>query len=494
MQTLHIQNSIGLTGLVDGVFNTPGAFGQQTIAQPWTFAEGVQYTPMTLNRVALSYGYMGYGLVQTLIDIPVEDAFRGGVDIKCDELDEDDLAILYRFMNENGDWEAIQEALKWARLFGGSGLVIETEDENTREELKPESLTPESVLRFIAADRWELILTGTTILEISRVGFNHGSNAERANEVPYLYYTMPLNRSRVIRICGKKAPSYIRTRLQGWGMSELERCMRDITSFIKFQNVIFELIDEAKIDIFKIQEFNSALASAEGTALVQKRIALNSLLKNYKNATVMDAQDDFVQKQLAWSGLADIYSELRQNLSAAIGIPEAKLFGQSSSGFSSGQDTIENYNAIVESGVRATSKPVIKQVVDLRCQQLFGFVPDYEIGFKPLRVLSEPEEELMKTSKQNRTLALGDRGLYTGKEVLDALDKDGLINIESEVQQGLREVVQEVGNEETQANDEKRKENSLKIFTMLQDKAAKQREAFVHKDRFILSKLKRNAA
>jgi uncharacterized protein len=277
-------------------------------------------------------------------------------------------------------------------------------------------------------------------------------------------------------------------------MSELERCIRDINSFIKFQNVIFELIDEAKIDIFKIQEFNSSLASAVGVELVRKRIALNSILKNYKNATVMDANDDFVQKQLAWSGLADIYAELRQNLSAALGIPEAKLFGQSSSGFSSGQDTIENYNALVESGVRATSQPVIREVIKLRCQQLFGFMPEFDIVFKPLRVLSEPEEELMKTSKANRALALFDRQLYTGQEVLESLDKDDLINIDSEVQQGLREVVQAVAGEEQEANEEQRKENSLKIFTMLQDKASKQREAFVNKDRKILSKLKRNAA
>jgi phage-related protein (TIGR01555 family) len=492
MSIMHITNSVGMTGLLDGVFNEPGMYNPQTISQPWTFANGVQYTPFTLNRIALSYGYMGYGLVQTLIDMPVEDAFRGGVQIKTDELDEEDLTLLYRFMSENGDFEAIQETLKWARLFGGAGLLIETEDPNTRTPLKPEKLKPDSVLRFIAADRWELVLTGTSILNLTNAGFGLGD--VRKNEVPYMYYTQPLHESRVIKVNGKKAPSYIRLRLQGWGMSELERCIRDINSFIKFQNVIFELIDEAKIDIFKIQEFNSSLASAEGVELVRKRIALNSILKNYKNATVMDANDDFVQKQLAWSGLADIYAELRQNLSAALGIPEAKLFGQSSSGFSSGQDTIENYNALVESGVRSTSQPVIREVVKLRCQQLFGFQPEFDIAFKPLRVLSEPEEELMKTSKQNRALSLFDRQLYTGQEVLESLDKDNLINIESEVQQGLREVVQAVANEEQEANDEQRKENSLKIFTMLQDKAGKQREAFVNKDRKILSKLKRNAA
>lgn len=488
----HIENSVGMTGLITDVFNTPGMYGDQTIAQPFTFAQGVSYMPFTLNRVALSYGYMGYGLVQTLIDLPVEDGFRGGVEVKTNELDEENLTELYRFMEENGDWEAVKEALKWARLYGGAALLIEDGEQNTKKPLNLNRLKPDSPLRFVAADRWELILTGNSILDVSHAGF--GPLDPQTNQVPYLYYMLPIHESRVIKIVGKKAPSFIRVRLQGWGMSELERCIRDINSFVKYQNVIFELIDEAKIDIFKITNFNSALASAEGVNLVRQRIALNSLLKNYKNATVMDKEDDFDQKQMTWSGLADIYAELRQNLSAALGIPEAKLFGQSSSGFSSGQDTIENYNAMVESGVRMTARPLVREVVSLRCQQLFGFVPEFDISFKPLRVLSEPEEELMKTSQQNRALALFDRQLYTGQEVMESLDKDSLLNVESEVQQGLREIVQAMDAENTEASDEQRKENSLKIFTMLQDKAGKQREAFVNKDRKILSKLKRNAA
>jgi len=480
----NIKNSMGLSGLVDGVFG--GSAQSEEISAPYTFANGIQYSPLTLNRIALSYGYMGYGLVQTLIDIPVEDAFRGGIEIESDELDADDIKELYRFRNENNDDDAITEALKWARLYGGAALLIETEDKDTRQELKEKGLKPDSVLRFIPADRWELTLSGSSVLDISRAGFHH--NTEQQNKVPYLYYTAGLHESRVMRVMGKKAPSYIRLRLQGWGMSELERCMRDINSFVKFQNVIFELIDEAKIDIFKIAQFNSALASAEGTALVQKRIALNSLLKNYKNATVMDAEDDFQQKQLAWSGLADIYQELRQNLSAAIGIPEAKLFGQSSSGFSSGQDTIENYNALVESGVRKTAIPVIRRTIDLRCQQLFGFVPEYEIKFKPLRVLSEPEEEAVLTSKQNRALTLFDRRLFTAKELLESLDKDKLLNIQTEVQQGLREVAEVMPDGSTEGGEGK--ENA--IAALLGKRANAEREAFASKDRQILAKLQRN--
>lgn len=487
-----MQKQNDLTGLVEGVFNQPGMYGHsETIAMPYTFAMGVQYTPVSLDRIALTYGYAGYGLVQTLIDIPVEDALRGGIEIETDELDAEELKLLHRFRDENEDDEAIKETMKWCRLYGGGGMLTEVADEDPRTPFDPKKLTPDSALRFIAADRWELCLTGSTLLNINQPGYSILHNQQPVSDVPYLYYTIPVHRTRVMKVLGKKAPSFLRLRLQGWGMSELERCLRDINSFVKFQNVIFELIDEKKLDIFKIQQFNQMLASAEGTALIQKRIQLNSVLKNYKNATAMDTEDDFIQKELAMSGIADIYQELRQNLSAALGIPEAKLFGQSSSGFSSGQDTIENYNAMVESGVRVTVKPLIKLSVDLRCQQLFGFVPAYQIKLKPLRVLSEPEEETVLTSRQNRALTLYDRQLFTPQELMESLDKDKLLNVCTEVQQGLREVAQADLSGEGQ-QDENGKQNALN--ELLKNKAIAQRERYMMQDKKILAKLQRNAA
>lgn len=484
---MSVQN---IGGLLDGVFGLGGPFGQTpTIASQLPIGNGVQYNPLTLNRILLSYAYMGYGLVQTVIDMPVEDGFRGGVDIETDELDEEEHQTLARYMEENGDWESVKETLKWKRLFGGAGLIIEDGEENTRQPFDPSKLTPDSILRFVPADRWELTMTGSELLQMSSVGNRIQQND--ANEVPYLYYTQALNRTRVIKVNGKKAPSYIRLRLQGWGMSRLESCLREINSFVKFQNVIFELLDEKKIDIFKIKNFNNALTSAVGINAIQKRIALNIALKNYKNATAMDTDDDFEQKELTMAGIADIYAEMRQNLAASLQMPEAKLFGQSSSGFSSGEDVIENYNAQVESDVRQSSKPLVHSIIDLRCQQLFGFIPEYEIKFKPLRVLNEVEQEAVNTSKQNRSMQLFTSRLYTPKEVMDSLDKDKLVNVLTEIQQGLRDDDEIVAPIETEDDTiSQGKENA--IGEILAKRAEKEREIFASRDHKIMKWLRRN--
>ena len=442
-----------VNSLADLVSNVTGAnpYDTQTIAQPYTLAQGNSYVPLTLNRILLSYSYMTQGLVQTLVNQPVNDAFRGGFDIKSTELSEEEITQLQnairkprrrvkagkkdkfnRKINPNAavnlghsDVRVAMDVLNWSRLYGGAGLIINT-DQNFSSELDIEAIGPDSPLEFLAADRWELILSQMNIFDVK-------------NPTPFNYYGLPLHVSRVVKVLGIEAPSYIRLRLQGWGMSEIERCIRAINSFVKFENLVFELLDEAKIDVFQIMGFNDSLLTDEGTANTQRRVDLANRMKNFQNALVMDKEDAYQQKQLSWSGLAEMWNEIRLNLSSDLKIPMNKLFGQSATGFGGGQDAIENYNSVVE-GVRSNAEPVVTEIVDLRCQQLFGFVPEYTISWKPLKLLDGEQEENVKTQKQNRAMELFQQRLVTGREVSTILRKENLLDIETEVGSGLRDV------------------------------------------------------
>lgn len=437
-----------LESLVDGLAPVGGPYQSQTIAQPYTLSLANAYTPLTLNRILLSYSFMTQGLVQTVIKQPVDDAFRGGFKVKTDELDEDELKQLHCALKKprrverskkfkrnispnacvnlgHSDIRVIKDVMNWSRLYGGAGLIVNT-DQDFRQPLDIEKIRKDSPLEFIAADRWELILTQTNIYD-------------DRNPTPFNYYGLPLNSTRVVKVLGVEAPSYIRLRLQGWGMSEIERCIRAINSFVKFEALIFELIDEAKIDVFKMFGFNDALLTDDGTANTQRRVALANRMKNFQNALVMDMEDEYQQKQITWSGLAELWNQLRLNLSSALKIPMNKLFGESATGFGGGEDALENYNSIVEQ-IRVDAEPVCIEVVDLRCQQMFGFVPDYTIEWMPLKVLDGEQEEKVKTSQQKRAVELFQQRLVTGREVSSILRSENLLNMETEVSQGLRDV------------------------------------------------------
>jgi phage-related protein (TIGR01555 family) len=250
----------------------------------------------------------------------------------------------------------------------------------------------------------------------------------------FTYYGATIDPSRVKTVTGIAMPPPLRQQLTGWGISELESCLREINAFLKLEGMIFELIDEAKVDVYKIEGLNEALMSAKGTEMIMARIGMSNRLKNYQNAIVMDMGDEYTQKQLGtvYNGLSQIYEQIRMNLAAAVRFPLDKLFGQSATGLNAcGEVTIEMYNAIVEI-VRQKAEPLLKWIIDLRCRALFGFEVDFEIEWPTLRVLSGTEAETVATSKQARAVALYNLGLMTPENLEKKLKMDGLISVELE--------------------------------------------------------------
>lgn len=426
----------------------------QTLSMPWTLASANAYTPLTLNRVTLSYAYMTFGLIQRLINRPVKDALKDGFTVKTSELDKDDLNALVHELKRNrkrdrgkalqrptqnmswqaandfgnSDLGAVAKTTAWARLYGGAGLVINTA-QDFRQPLDVTKVTKDMPLEFIDADRWELIMSQTNIWEDK-------------NPTPFNYYGLPLHKTRVVKVLGTEAPAFIRIRLQGWGMSALECCVRSLQAQIKFEELVFELLDEAKIDVYKILGFTTSLMSADGLERAKERILQGNRLKNYHNAVVMDKEDDYEQKQLGqiFGGLSTLWEQLRFNICADTGFPMEVLFGVPSTGFSGGEGSIKSYNRLIEATRTDEIEPPLCEVIDLRCMQMFGFIPDYTIEWPELAEIPATEQEQVKTSKQTRVLDRFDRGLETGTEAMQELDKEGVMDMETEVALGDRDV------------------------------------------------------
>jgi hypothetical protein len=76
-------------------------------------------------------------------------------------------------------------------------------------------------------------------------------------------------------------------------------------------------------------------------------------------------------------------------------------------------------------------RPAIRQLIEIACANLFGYVPEFRFSFPPLKVLPEVDREQINESKINRLMALYDRGLITdGRKIADELAKDEVISAE----------------------------------------------------------------
>lgn len=421
---MAIMNSF--TTLVDNLCgrNPFESFDTAQISQDDTFFRNLRWYLISNNRQLISEMYVEHGVIQTLVDQPVDDAFRTGFEIKTSELDKDDIEKLQIYLERNEVIKNIIQALKWARLYGGGGILLITDD-NPMTPFNPDKVNEKTKIRFRGVDMWELFS-----VEQPTQGEMNLSEIERTQHF-FNYYGKQVHPSRVYRITGKEPPSFVRPRLRGWGMSELEKVVRSLNQYLKNQDVVFELLDEAKVDVYGIEGFNDAMLNKDGTEAVANQIQLSNVIKNYVHAIVMDKNDTYEQKQLSFAGLSEILTQIRQGLAADLKMPMTKLFGISAAGFNSGEDDIENYNSMIESEIRSKIKFVVLDIIELCCRNIFGFAPkDLMIKFNPLRELSAKEEEEVKTAKFNRVIATANAGLMTTEEFKICVNKDNLLPVE----------------------------------------------------------------
>ena len=410
-------------------------FGSTQVSQVDTFFKNNRWYLISNIRQVLSEIYVEHGIVQTLVDVPVDDAFRGGIDIKSDQLSEEEVQDLIQYVEREGIIRQFIQAQKWMRLFGGGAILIINNDKPDTP-LKPEDLEEESEIHFKAVDLWELYFGLRT------EGIMEADFVPKEPEF-FNYYGRRIHKSRVIPMVGKVAPSLIRLKLRGWGVSVLETVIRSYNQYLKSVNLSFEVLDEFKVDVFKIDGLNNALMSPGGSDKVLKRIQMANMQKNYQDSIAMDSKDDYASKQLSFSGLAEIMREIRMQIAADLRMPLTKLFGISASGFNSGEDDIENYNAMIESEIRSKVKFDLVRVLEICCQIKFGHIPDdLKIEFKPLRILTAEQEETVKNQKLQRILSCQQAGFMTAKEAKQAINKENLLPVKIDESD---ELVQQTG-------------------------------------------------
>lgn len=452
----QIQNQIyGLYGPVGlNNMNGLGPYGLETlpngpeISNINTVFGNLRWYLISNLRQVLSQMYVEYGIVKTIVDVPVDDAFRKGIKIITKQLSEEQIKELHVAVDQDNDVGVYGQGMKWNRLFGGAGVITLTgQDWETPLDIK--KIAMDQLVAFRAVDMWELYGDRQNIE-------NGEGNLEDVHSEFYSYYGRKIHKSRIHMMKGLEAPSFVRPRLRGWGFSVVETMIRSINQYLKTSNLTFEILDEFKVDYYKLKGLVNTLLMPNGQQLVRRRIADANAQKNYQNAVVLDSEDEFQQKQISFAGIAETMEQIRMQVACDLRMPMTKIFGISAAGFNSGEDDIENYNSMVEGEVRAKAKRGLINMVEIRCQQLFGFVPDdITIEFESLRILSSEQEENVKNQKFARLMQSYQAGLMTTKEFKDACNKENLLGLQldTSIEQIELKTADEEGEQEEQSDE-----------------------------------------
>ena len=368
-------------------------------------------------RNILNYAYTSIGLVRKVCSIPPEDALRQGFRIKSEQLEEDDINLVNHYLTREDFISKLVDAFTWVRLFGGGALIILTgQDSHTKLDL-----TKINTLSFASADLWELFFDMNNVPDAK-------GNLSPIDDTPadfcYNYYGKQIHNSRVIKFVGKTAPSFVRPRLRGWGLSEIETLIQSLNRFVKGNNLVYEFLDEAKIDCFKIKGLSQSMMTKDGSARVQRRVQHANSQKNYLNALTIDADDDFSHKQINFSGLADIALDNRAAVASDINMPMSKLFSSTPTGYTSTDAENDNYITMCESTIRTKAKPGIIEALHLICLHLFGVrITDLDIEFPEMHVLSGKDQAAVNAQNLSSIIEAVKMGLMSPYEAKLAINK-----------------------------------------------------------------------
>lgn len=385
-------------------------------------------------RYVLSESYVEHGIIQTLVDLPVDDAFRTDLEFKTDELTKEEKYRVKEFLEDKDFIEKFKYSLKWSRLFGGGALILMSGDDMSKpldiKELK------DKPIEFVDVDLWELYYGQNK--DTDEKGTYQTAEFEQFlfNPEIYNYYDIKIHKSRVFRAEGRRAPSFVRPRLRGWGFSVLETIIRGFNQYLKGVNATFEMLDEVKVDVYSINNFATSLMSPQGEKLVKKRIMLANQLKSFLNALVLDKNDSYESKghSSSFSGLAEVMKEIRYQIASDLRMPLSKIFGIASSGFSSGEDDIKNYNTMIETEIRSKVKNNLKKLYKIAAAIVTGKeIHNVDIVFGSLDYETPKDLSIRKNSEFQRSMICYSNGLIDVASLKEMINKQDMLPISVEV-------------------------------------------------------------
>ena len=339
---------------------------------------------MPQNPQQIVAGYRSNWLLAKIVDIPAEDMVREWRDWQADASQVEKLEEAERLLGIVGK---VQQGIAYGRLGGGAMLLGYGDADPSA----PAPKARRDGLKYIHVfNRWE-ILVGEEDRDITSPWYGQPQ-----------YYTIAgvngalrIHPSRVIPFKGEPVP-----RMPGvswedyfWGDSIITRVDRAVKNAVKSNDGFAGLVDEAKLDIYRLSGMAQTLAQPGGEDKIRRRMEIAAQGKSMWRGTYMDKDDEWEQKQINWSGMPQMIETLLSVVAAAADIPATRLLGRAPQGMNAtGEGDEKNYNTMIASKQRLYLSPSVDRLDEALIPHALGTRPK-EVGYawSPLSMPTEKE-------------------------------------------------------------------------------------------------------
>ena len=412
---------------LDGYSNAAAFLGDQS---PLIASGTFHRSQLTSQQELLTVTYRESWLAKRIIDMPSEDMTRAWYSLST-SLPEDALHRLYRLEAVHSVKQEITNAIRWARLYGGSIalMVIRGDEDKLDQPLDVDMLLPDCFQGLLVLDRAQGIEPSLELV----------SDLDDPDFGLPMYYTVNLemeeltsvriHHSRVLRFIGRELPHMEMVAENYWGASELEHIWDELQKRSATSANIAQLIFQANITTLKMGDLGEHLAYGSNSlqSKVMETLQNENRLRTSYGIQLMSAEDSLETHAYTFSGLSDVYESFMMDMAGAAEIPATKLFGRSPQGMNStGEADLRNYYDLIAQMQERNLRPALEKLLPVLAISCWGYAPeDMEIVFEPVMTTSPAERAELVQKLSTDVIQAFQAGLLTREQALEELKSRG---------------------------------------------------------------------
>lgn len=418
---------------IDGYQNLLNKYGT-----PQDNTEAYTYMPEgVIPDMELTRHYESNGLFAKIIDTPAEEVVKHGFELGLD--DESVEQSIKDKLDDLDFEEKASTAIKWARLYGGSIIVMMINDGKGLDE-------PVDWKRVRGIDELRVFERAIVQPDYQSLYENYGElfterTRSRFGEPQFFnvysitgYFRVHESRCLIFRN-GTLPEQGMVQEYRFWGIPEYLRIKRQLRETITAHGDSVKLLERSVQAIYKMKNLAQLLATDEGENQALKRLEVIDMARGILNSIAIDSEgEDYSFQTFQLSGVKDVIDSTCNMLSAITEIPQTVLFGRSPAGMSAtGESDLENYYNYIDKIRKLMLKHNLIKIIDLVCQAEYKTgkipeIPHYKLAFSPLWSLSETEQAQVNQvkaataqTKANTAQIYVDMGVLDPSEVRNGL-------------------------------------------------------------------------
>lgn len=340
--------------------------------------------------------YATGGLGSLIIDLVVDDSTASWIKIKNDTED-----LVLNAINNLRTEESVNQSFKWARLFGGSIIIMLINDgsEDLEEPLNEQKI--KSVFGLRVFDSTQCIIS-------TNEDFYGDPMHPKYNE-PEIYTVTPrygigsrsdfrVHESRVLRFDGHIIPDAMKDYYENWGVSEIQRIYDELKNTGDIQSNVVDIIRQYVINIMKIKNYLNIIESGKKESFYN-RMNLLDMSRRMNNTFCCDDRESIERVSTNASGLADLIDRYLENLCAVSKYPFSVLMQRPPKGLGSGgmgENELKRYYQRVEREQKKKLYQPLKRLAYLIQISKEGptkgkEIKNWDVIFNPLQVKTDKE-------------------------------------------------------------------------------------------------------